>query len=74
MSKPISKDSYILLNVIEGTWIKDADFFGKQDPFVTFNHNGVEFKTTVKDDAGLKAIWNQEFKLMDIHQALELET
>jgi Ca2+-dependent lipid-binding protein len=74
MSKPITKDCYILVKVIEGTWLKDADFFGKQDPFVSFKHNGIEFKTTVKDDAGKKATWNEEFKLMGIPEALELNT
>ena len=40
-TKPISENSYILLTVIEGFWTKDADIFGKQDPFIVIKHHGV---------------------------------
>jgi hypothetical protein len=51
------------LTVVEAKFIKDADFFGKQDPLMKWKHNGREFKTTTKDDAGKHAIWNETFEL-----------
>jgi len=36
----------------EASFKKDADMFGKQDPFIQFKYQGAELKTDVKDNAG----------------------
>lgn len=36
---------------------------------VKFKHQGREFKTTVKDDAGKHAIWNEKFELEDMKKS-----
>jgi Ca2+-dependent lipid-binding protein len=43
------------------TFLKDADTFGKQDPYIKFKYEDKELKTDVKDDAGLAAEWNETF-------------
>jgi len=45
---------------------KDADAWGKQDPFVQFRYNGKVLKTSVKAGAGKEATWNEEFTLDNI--------
>lgn len=67
--KPVNSNCYLVLTIIEATYLKDADMFGKQDPLIKFKHHGREFKTTVKDDAGKHAVWNEKFNLEDMHKA-----
>ena len=47
-------------------FLKDADVWGKQDPFVQFRYNGKMLKTSVKAGAGKEATWNEEFTLDNI--------
>jgi hypothetical protein len=63
MSKPVNSNCILKLTIVEAKFIKDADFFGKQDPLMKWKHNGREYKTTTKDDAGKHAIWNETFEL-----------
>jgi Ca2+-dependent lipid-binding protein len=67
----ISSYSFIRLKIVEAFWIKDADFFGKQDPFILIKYNGKEFKTTVKDEAGKHAVYNETFNLFELQEALD---
>ena len=48
---------------MEASFLKDADFIGKQDPLIKFSYQGQEFKTTTKDEAGKHAVWNELFIL-----------
>ena len=61
------------LNLIikKATFLKDADMFGKQDPYIQFMYNGKQVKTDVKDDAGLNAEWNEKFCLTDIESQIQ---
>ena len=59
------------ITMVEGTWKEDADFFGKQDPLIQFTHNGKDYRTTVKVDAGKLAKWNEEFELYGLDQAID---
>ena len=56
-------DKYAMLQVIikEATFKKDADTFGKQDPFIKFKYQGVEASTEVMDNAGKHAKFNELF-------------
>lgn len=67
--KPVNSNCYLILTIIEATYLKDADMFGKQDPLVKFKHQGREFSTTVKDDAGKHAVWNEKFELEDMKKS-----
>lgn len=48
------------------TFLKDADTFGKQDPYMQFKYEGKEYKTEVKDDAGKSAKWDDTFMMENI--------
>ena len=39
-----------MLNDVQ--FLRDADTFGKQDPYAKFTYDGVDFMTTVKENAG----------------------
>lgn len=55
------------LNIIEANFLKDSDLIGKQDPYIQFKYNGKDVKTDVKDDAGLKANFeNEKFCLTQV--------
>jgi len=56
------------LNLIikSATFLKDADTFGKQDPYIKFLYNGKKVETDVKDDAGKAAEWNEKFCLSGV--------
>ena len=56
------------LTIVSATFLKDADTFGKQDPYIKFLYNGKEVETDVKDDAGKAAEWNENFCLPQIEQ------
>lgn len=58
------------MTVVDASFLKDADFIGKQDPFVAFKYRGMEIKTTVKDDAGKYAKWNEKFELKCVEKAV----
>ena len=68
----VNSNCVLRITIVEGTWIQDADIFGKQDPLIQFTHNGVEFKTTIKDDAGKHAIWNEKFDLSGLDEAVKV--
>ena len=50
--------------------MKDADFFGKQDPFIKFTHFGREHRTKTIDEGGKHAIFNEDFILSNIPDVL----
>ena len=37
---------------MEGTWLKDLDSFGKQDPYIKWMYRGDTYMTHVREDAG----------------------
>ena len=45
----------------EASFLKDADTFGKQDPYIKFKYENKEYQTDVKDDAGKQARWDETF-------------
>ena len=66
--KPANSNCQLIVKIVEAKFLKDADIFGKQDPFMKVFHDGREFRTTTKDDAGKHAIWNESFTLEDIEK------
>ena len=52
----------------EATFLKDADTFGKQDPFIQFKYRDFDLQTDVKDDAGKQAKWDELFQLTQIFE------
>ena len=69
--KPMNKKCKLDVTIIDATFLKDADMFGKQDPFIKFKYGRGEFATTVKDDAGKYAEWNEKFTLSSIEKWLD---
>ena len=47
-------------------FFKDADTFGKQDPYITFKFGRGTKSTTVAEDAGKHAIFNEKFVLTNV--------
>ena len=66
--KPMNKKCKLDVTIIDATFLKDADMFGKQDPYIKFKYGRGEFATTVKDDAGKYAKWNEKFTLSSIEK------
>ena len=64
--KQINTNCKIELKLKEARFLKDADFFGKQDPFLQFNYGGRIYKTKVHDNAGKHAIFNETIVLEDV--------
>jgi len=56
----------LILTIVSGTWLADADLFGKQDPYVQWTFGKSIVKTTVKDEAGKEATWDEKFTLNNI--------
>ena len=51
-------------------FFKDADVWGKQDPFIQFRFNGKLIKTSVQAGAGKEATWNEEFTLDNVQREI----
>lgn len=62
----LDKKSFLRVIIKEAQFKKDADTFGKQDPFIKFTFQKHELQTDVKDDAGKNAKWDETFQLPNI--------
>ena len=60
----------LILTIIEGTWFKDADLFGKQDPYVQWMYGKEKMQSSVKDEAGKEAKWEEKFVLENIREQI----
>lgn len=60
----------LLLTIMSGTWFADADLFGKQDPYVEWAYGNNKMQTTVKDEAGKEATWDEKFTLKNIREQI----
>jgi len=69
--KDLNKKCKLLVKIIDATFLKDADLMGKQDPYIKWKYGRGEFQTTVKDDAGLYAKWDESFSLNGINRYLD---
>lgn len=58
------------LTIVAGTWFKDADMFGKQDPYVQWMYGKEKMQTSVKDEAGKEAQWDEKFVLKNIREQI----
>ena len=58
------------LTINKATFLKDADIFGNQDPYIEWKLNGETMQTTVKDDAGKSATWDETFVLENVYEAV----
>ena len=68
------KPDQIKLKIINAEFTKDNDngwMTGKQDPLIEFKFAGKTIKTKTKDEAGLKATWNETFSLDDIAKEIK---
>jgi len=67
VSQWLDKKSLLKIIIKEATFLKDSDMFGKQDPYIKFKYNNLELQTTVKDEAGKKAKWDETFMLPNVY-------
>lgn len=65
-SSKLDKKSLLKIIIKEAQFMKDADTFGKQDPYIQFMYQDKQLKTDVKDDAGKHAKWDETFLLPSI--------
>ena len=63
---PLNKKCTVVVTIVEATFLKDADVFGKQDPFIRFTYAGGTLQTSVAEDAGKHAVWNEKFTLANV--------
>ena len=68
---PINKKCILEVTILEASFLKDADFLGKQDPYIAFNYQGKQMQTTVKEDAGKFAKWNERLQLNNIQKSIK---
>ena len=56
------------IKVIEAKLTRDTELFSKMDPFCEIKYSGKKYRTKVKEEAGKKPKWNEEFqfKITDI--------
>ena len=66
MASEPNSNCKVKLIILDAKFLKDADVWGKQDPFIQFHYDGRLLKTAVKPEAGKEATWNEEFVLEDI--------
>lgn len=64
--KPLNKKCKLIVNIIDATFLKNADTFGDQDPFIKFKYGRSYLETTVKYKAGKYAKWNEKFELNNV--------
>ena len=55
---------------MECAWLKDADTFGQQDPYIKWMFRGKPVSTSVKDGAGTHAVFHESFELEMISDAV----
>lgn len=51
------------LGVIEADLMNDTELIGRMDPYLVARVDGVEYKTVVRDSAGLHPVWNSRFHI-----------
>ncbi|XP_021910492.1 elicitor-responsive protein 1 [Carica papaya] len=49
--------------LIKAKGLKDADFFGRMDPYVVIQYKGQVRKSSVARSEGKNPVWNEKFKL-----------
>ena len=54
--------------------LKNTEFKGRMTPFVTFEYQGMEFKTKTDKTGGQHPFWNEEFEiqLLDLTDELKI--
>lgn len=68
---PLNKKCKVQITIIEAKFLKDADTFGKMDPYLTFKYGRVTRQTKVAEDAGKHAIFNERFMLTNVKAEIE---
>ena len=56
------------LTIVSAKFLIDLEFFGHQDPYIEFKYGGEEFTTTVKEEAGKYAEFNEDFRLHKVKE------
>lgn len=69
----LNRNCFLKLKIVDVTTFKDADTFGKQDPFIRFKYDDEWCQTKVADNAGKHATFNEEFELPNVMQEIRQE-
>lgn len=65
----INYNCQLEIKMVAAEFLKDdGDAIGKQDPFLAFDYDGLQYKTEVQDDAGKSAKYNDVFLLENIEE------
>lgn len=62
----LNRNCILRIIVHNAKFFKDNDTFGKQDPFAQFMYDNAYVKTSVVDDGGLEASWEESFDLANV--------
>lgn len=68
--KKLTSKSKLILTVVHASFLKDADMFGNQDPYIQFDYKKDKIKTQTQDDAGKEADFNETFTLINIKEPI----
>ncbi len=52
-----------MIKVVVATLFRSTEVFGKMDPFVTIEYQGMEFKTKTIRNGGMRPQWNETFEI-----------
>ena len=62
------------LRIMDADLFRDTELVSKMDPYVIIRYGGRDLKTSTKDEAGKKPIWNEDFSIpiRSINERMEI--
>lgn len=66
----LNRNCTLSILIKDAKFFKDADTFGKQDPFCRFKYDDEYIQTKVVDDGGKEATFNETFVLKNVFQEI----
>ena len=71
MAKQLNPNCKLKLTIVSAQYLKDADTFGKQDPFVKVECATYTYKTRVLEEGGKTPVWNEEFGMREVSREVD---
>ena len=64
--KKLNRNCKLKVTVESASFLKDADFIGKQDPFVVIECATYKYQTRIIDEGGKNVTWDEEFTMREV--------
>jgi Ca2+-dependent lipid-binding protein len=69
--RKLNRNCKLKVTVESATFLKDADTWGKQDPFVMIECADYRYKTKVIEEGGKNCTWNEEFTMREVMNEID---